>query len=89
MDYGGNTINVVLLDNAMGVPGSVWHNDDDSYAIFIDASLSVEHQRQDFGYTIHDTTTCYKPRKIKAFVMSIATRQHSAIQFLPLFCPFG
>lgn len=25
--------------------------------------------------------------KIKVFVMLIATRQHSTIQFLPLFCP--
>lgn len=52
MDYGGNTINVVMLDNAMGVPGSVWHNADDSYTIFIDASLSVERQRQVFAHEL-------------------------------------
>lgn len=49
--------------------------------------LTKQASKQDFGYTIHDTTTRYKPRKIKVFSMSIATRQHSAIQFCPFFCP--
>ena len=49
--------------------------------------LTKQASKQDFGYTIHDTTTRHKLRKIKVFVMLIATRQPSAIQFLPLFCP--
>ena len=46
MYYNGRVINVILLENACGVPGSVWHNSDDSYTIFIDASLSSSHQKK-------------------------------------------
>lgn len=39
-----------MLENACGVPGSVWHNSDDSYTIFIDASLSSSHQKKVFEH---------------------------------------
>lgn len=50
MYYNGRIINVILLENACGVPGSVWHNSDDSYTIFIDASLSSDHQKKVFEH---------------------------------------
>ena len=46
MYYKGNDINVVLLNDANGVPGSVWHNSDGSYTIFIDSHLSAEKQSE-------------------------------------------
>lgn len=48
----GNDINVILLDNALGVPGSVWCNEDGSYTIFIDASLCFEKQQQIFKHEL-------------------------------------
>ena len=50
MYYNGRVINVILLENACGVPGSVWHNSDESYTIFIDASLSSSHQKKVFEH---------------------------------------
>lgn len=50
MYYDEYNVNVVLLDNAGGVPGSVWHNSDDSYTIFIDAKLCSEGQRKVFEH---------------------------------------
>ena len=44
----GYDVNVILLEDALGVPGSVWHNDDDSYTIFIDSKLCQEKQQQVF-----------------------------------------
>lgn len=37
---------MVLLEEYYGIPGCVRHNSDDSYTIFIDASLSCEKQRE-------------------------------------------
>ncbi len=67
MYHEGIIYNVILLENANGVSGSVWHNSDDSYTIFIDAKLSTEKQRKvflhemkhiqqnDFGkYNVHE-----------------------------------
>lgn len=48
MYYKGIQYNVVLLGNAEGVPGSVWHNPDDSYTIFIDAKLNSIKQKEVF-----------------------------------------
>lgn len=53
MYYEGNNINVILLNESYGVPGSVWHNADDSYTIFIDSHLSVEKQREVFQHEIN------------------------------------
>ena len=49
----GYDINVILLDDALGVPGSVWHNTDDSFSIFIDAKLSFEKQREVFKHELN------------------------------------
>ena len=48
MYHRGILYNVVLLNDACGVPGSVWKNDDDSYTIFIDAKLSKDAQKKVF-----------------------------------------
>lgn len=50
MYYDGIHYNVVLLDDAGGVPGSVWYNPDDSYTIFIDAHLSDAQQKKVFRH---------------------------------------
>lgn len=39
---------MILLDDACGVPGSVWHNSDGTYTIFIDAKLSHQKQKEVF-----------------------------------------
>ena len=48
MYYKGYYINVVLLEQSYGIPGCVRHNADDSYTIFIDASLNYEKQHEVF-----------------------------------------
>lgn len=48
MYHRGILYNVILLEDACGVPGSVRHNSDDSYTIFIDAKLSNEKQKKVF-----------------------------------------
>lgn len=53
MYYKGNNINVILLNESYGVPGSVWHNADDSYTIFIDSHLSAEKQKEVFQHEIN------------------------------------
>lgn len=53
MYYKGYDINVILLNDANGVPGSVWHNSDDSYTIFIDARLGTEKQKEVFQHEIN------------------------------------
>lgn len=52
MYYEGNNINVILLNESYGVPGSVWCNADDSYTIFIDSHLSAEQQKEVFQHEI-------------------------------------
>lgn len=52
MYYKGYYINVVILDESYGVPGCVRHNSDDSYTIFIDASLNYEKQHEVFLHEI-------------------------------------
>ena len=48
----GYDINVILLDDAGGVPGSVWHNKDGSFSVFIDAKLCFERQQEVFKHEI-------------------------------------
>lgn len=48
MYHRGIYYNVILLDDAGGVPGSVWQNTDDSYTIFIDAKLNDVERRKVF-----------------------------------------
>lgn len=49
----GNDVNVILLDDACGVPGSVWSNEDGSYTIFIDSSLCYERQQEVFQHEVN------------------------------------
>ena len=37
-----------MLDDSMGIPGCVRHNSDDSYTIFIDATLGSDKQHEVF-----------------------------------------
>ena len=37
-----------MLDDSMGIPGCVRHNSDDSYTIFIDATLGSDKQHDVF-----------------------------------------
>lgn len=53
MYYKGNICNIVLLENAKGIRGSVWLNSDDSYTVFIDASLSAEEQKKVFEHEMN------------------------------------
>ena len=53
MYYNGIFFNVVLLADACGVPGSVWHNKDDSYTIFIDSKLTLERQQEVFQHELN------------------------------------
>lgn len=48
----GYDINVILLEDANGVPGSVWHNDDGSFSVFIDSKLSFERQQEVFKHEL-------------------------------------
>lgn len=52
MYHEGNFYNVILLDDAGGVPGSIWHNSDDSYTVFIDAKLGRQQQQEVFMHEI-------------------------------------
>lgn len=53
MYYNGILYNVVLLKDTFGVPGSIWHNSDDSYTIFIDSGLSAEKQKEVFVHEMN------------------------------------
>lgn len=44
---------MILLDDSCGVPGSVWHNRDDSYTIFIDSRLTIERQKEVFQHELN------------------------------------
>ena len=46
--YKGYYINIVMLDDSMGITGCVRHNSDDSYTIFIDATLGSDKQHEVF-----------------------------------------
>lgn len=52
----GYYINVIMLEESYGVPGSVHHNKDDSYTIFIDANLSYEKQNEIFLHELRHIT---------------------------------
>lgn len=52
MYYDGYYINIVLLEKAYGIPGSVHKNKDDSYTIFIDANLTYEKQHEVFRHEL-------------------------------------
>lgn len=50
MYHRGIYYNVILLEDSGGVPGSVWHNSDDSYTIFIDAKLNNIQRKKVFWH---------------------------------------
>lgn len=52
MDIKGECVNVVMYDDAHGIPGSVWENPDGSYTIFIDASLDEDSQQKVFYHEL-------------------------------------
>ena len=58
MEYKGYYVNVVLLDNACGIKGSVIHNKDDSYTVFIDANLSYEEQQEVCRHEMRHILNC-------------------------------
>ena len=57
-NIGGNDINVILLDDTGGVPGSVWSNEDGSYSIFIDAGLCFNKQQEVFLHELRHILEC-------------------------------
>ena len=73
MYHEGIIYNVILLENANGVPGSVWHNSDDSYTIFIDAKLSTEKQHKVF---LHEMQHIKENDFEKSNVQEIEMRAH-------------
>jgi len=46
------------MDDFGGVKGSVSHNKDDSYTIFIDANLSCEEQREVYRHEMRHILNC-------------------------------
>lgn len=56
MYHNGVFFNVILLDKVEDVSGSVWHNADDSYTIFINPRLSYEQQRKVFEHELRHIT---------------------------------
>ena len=48
----GYDINLILLEDASGVPGSVWNNSDGSFTIFIDSKLCFEKQQEVFKHEL-------------------------------------
>ena len=48
----GYDINLILLEDASGVPGSVWSNSDGSFTIFIDSKLCMEKQQEVFRHEL-------------------------------------
>lgn len=73
MYHSGILYNVILLNDACGVPGSVWHNADDSYTIFIDAKLSEEKQKKVF---LHEMKHIQENDFSKDNVQEIETSAH-------------
>lgn len=73
MYHRGILYNVILLNDACGVPGSVWHNSDDSYTIFIDAKLSEEKQKKVF---LHEMNHIQQKNFEKENVQIIESESH-------------
>lgn len=73
MYHSGILYNVILLNDTCGVPGSVWHNADDSYTIFIDAKLSEEKQKKVF---MHEMKHIQENDFSKDNVQEIETSAH-------------
>lgn len=64
---------MVLLEEAYGIPGCVRHNSDDSYTIFIDASLNYEKQHEVF---LHEMRHILGNDFSKSDVQMLETQNH-------------
>nr|WP_296960504.1 hypothetical protein [uncultured Mediterraneibacter sp.] len=73
MYYKGYYINVVMMDESCGIPGCVRHNADDSYTIFIDASLNYEKQHEVF---LHEMRHILGDDFSESDVQTIEMRNH-------------
>lgn len=79
--YKGYYINVVMLDKSYGIPGCVKHNADDSYTIFIDASLNYEKQHEVF---LHEMRHILGNDFVEEDVQKIEMRNHMYDYFLEM-----
>lgn len=75
MYHRGIYYNVILLEDAGGIPGSVWHNPDDTYTIFIDARLSEIEQKKVF---MHEMKHIYRNDFEKENVQKIEFETHNS-----------
>jgi len=71
----GHDINLILLEDASGVPGSGWSNADGSFTIFIDSKLCFEKQQEVFK---HELLHILENDFEKQNVDSIEAHAHSA-----------
>lgn len=81
MYYKGYCINVVLLEKSYGIPGCVRHNADDSYTIFIDASLNYEKQHEVF---LHEMRHILGNDFVEEDVQKIEMKNHMYDYFLEI-----
>ena len=79
--YKGYYINVVLLEKSYGIPGCVRHNADDSYTIFIDASLNYEKQHEVF---LHEMRHILGNDFVEEDVQKIEMKNHMYDYFLEI-----
>lgn len=79
--YKGYYINVVMLDKSYGIPGCVRHNADDSYTIFIDASLNYEKQHEVF---LHEMRHILGNDFVEEDVQKIEMKNHMYDYFLEI-----
>lgn len=79
MYHDGVHYNVILLDDACGVPGSICHNSDDSYTIFIDAKLGKKEQQEVFLHEVHHVKNNDFERSNVQYIESCAHKNHSNV----------
>ena len=71
----------MLLEESYGIPGCVRHNSDDSYTIFIDASLNYEKQHEVF---LHEMRHILGDDFSEEDVQKIEMRNHMNDYFLEI-----
>ena len=72
---------MVLLEKSYGIPGCVRHNADDSYTIFIDASLNYEKQHEVF---LHEMRHILGNDFVEEDVQNIEMKNHMYDYFLEM-----
>ena len=72
---------MVLLEKSYGIPGCVRHNADDSYTIFIDASLNYEKQHEVF---LHEMRHILGNDFVEEDVQKIEMKNHMCDYFLEI-----